>query len=247
MAGKSIRWTGLLLYADDRSLEDLSWKILKRLMELRSIMQTVRGRAVGHRVFTFSLIYLGENKRRRCGVVHVDDRFAKLFCQRTSSCGTHTRSLSIIQRCVKQTRPRLPASHLDGHAARLLRVARGDGVPSVHGGHRPPLQAQGLVPAAALAAVPLLLLPVLHLHQGRDERVLHLFIELQLLAPSQLADQLPRVLEDGGLYPLQQLDEHRAGHQAQACRGGDGGERDGRVLFKSYPSDIRHKAVNHWS
>lgn len=102
-----------------------------------------------------------------------------------------------------------PAAHLGRHASCLLCRAHIN---------TSSLQAQGLVSAPAFAAVSLLLLPVLHLHQGRDERVLHLFLKLQLFAPSQLADQLLRVLADGSLHPVQQFHQGWAGHQAQAYR-----------------------------
>lgn len=123
----------------------------------------------------------------------------------------------------------IPCIHLDWHGAGLL--TRRGGVAPI-GGHRPaPLQAERLVPPFALAAVPLLLLPVLHLHQSCDERVLHLLLKLQLLPPGQLVDQLLWVLPDGGLHPVQQLDQRWAGHAAEACRtGNEGKRRDGESL-----------------
>lgn len=85
-------------------------------------------------------------------------------------------------------------AHLHRHGPNLLRASGA-------------LQTHGFVFTSALAHVPLLLLSVLDLHQSRDERVLHLLLELQFVTPGQLGHQFLRVLSDRRLHPTQDVEQ----------------------------------------
>ena len=65
----------------------------------------------------------------------------------------------------------------------------------------------------------MLLLPVLHVDENRDEAVLHLLIEVQLVAQGQLLHQLLRVAPDSRLHLLQQLVQLREGQGPHSCTG----------------------------